>query len=81
MIRLEEDTLVVVEVGFHNHSVQRRGYRGGRAGPDSRGEPFPEEFQVPNAQKCQSMKPPHELDDGWVVAETVGLHDVEGHHQ
>ncbi|PPS09457.1 hypothetical protein GOBAR_AA11187 [Gossypium barbadense] len=22
------------------------------------------------AQGCQSMKPPHELDDGWVVAET-----------
>ncbi|PPR97708.1 hypothetical protein GOBAR_AA22959 [Gossypium barbadense] len=31
MIRVEEDTLVVVEVGFHNHIVQRRGYRGGRA--------------------------------------------------
>ena len=22
--------MVVVEVGFHNHSAQRRGYRGGR---------------------------------------------------
>ncbi|PPR89092.1 hypothetical protein GOBAR_AA31593 [Gossypium barbadense] len=31
----------------HNYSVQRRGYRGGRAGHGSRREPFPVEFQVP----------------------------------
>ncbi|PPS08229.1 hypothetical protein GOBAR_AA12414 [Gossypium barbadense] len=46
MIRLEEDTPVVVEVGFYNHSVQRRGYRGGRVGHGSRGEPFLVEFQL-----------------------------------
>ncbi|PPR95586.1 hypothetical protein GOBAR_AA25083 [Gossypium barbadense] len=48
MIRMEEDTLVVVEVRFHNHSVQRRGYRGGRAGLGCHGEPFPMELQVLN---------------------------------
>ncbi|PPR97438.1 hypothetical protein GOBAR_AA23230 [Gossypium barbadense] len=31
----------------HNHSVQRRGYRGSRVGHGSHGEPFPVEFQVP----------------------------------
>ena len=46
-VRVEEDTPVVVEVGFHNHSVQRRDYRGGRTGHGSRGEPFLVEFQVP----------------------------------
>ncbi|PPS18007.1 hypothetical protein GOBAR_AA02582 [Gossypium barbadense] len=45
MIRLEEDTPVVVEVGFHNHGVQRKGYRGGRAGHGSRGETVPVECQ------------------------------------
>ncbi|PPS15490.1 hypothetical protein GOBAR_AA05090 [Gossypium barbadense] len=48
MMREKKDTLVVVEIGFHNYSVQRRGYRGGQAGHDSRGEPFPVELQVPN---------------------------------
>ncbi|PPR98150.1 hypothetical protein GOBAR_AA22518 [Gossypium barbadense] len=47
MIRFEEDTPMVVEVGFHNHSVHRIGYRGGWAGHGSRGEPFPMECQVP----------------------------------
>ncbi|PPS15613.1 hypothetical protein GOBAR_AA04964 [Gossypium barbadense] len=50
MVRLEEDTPVVVEVGFHNHSVQRRGYRGGRcrgrARHGSRKGPFPVELQI-----------------------------------
>ncbi|PPS06864.1 hypothetical protein GOBAR_AA13782 [Gossypium barbadense] len=32
MMGLKEDTPVVVEVEFHNHGVQQRGYRGGRAG-------------------------------------------------
>ncbi|PPR85326.1 hypothetical protein GOBAR_AA35365 [Gossypium barbadense] len=45
-MRVEEDTLVVVEVVFHNHSVQRRGYRGGRAGLGSHKEPFPMELQA-----------------------------------
>ncbi|PPR93115.1 hypothetical protein GOBAR_AA27556 [Gossypium barbadense] len=48
MMRVEEDTPVVVEVGFHNHSVQRRGYHGGWAAFGSCGEPFPMELQVPN---------------------------------
>ncbi|PPS11508.1 hypothetical protein GOBAR_AA09142 [Gossypium barbadense] len=54
MMILEEDTSVVVEVGFHNHCVQRRGYHDGRAGHGSRGELFPVEFQVPNrgARPC-----------------------------
>ncbi|PPS20466.1 hypothetical protein GOBAR_AA00118 [Gossypium barbadense] len=69
-MRLEEDTPVVVEVGLHNHSVQRRGYRGGRARHGSCREPFPVELQVPNTQRCQKVKPPYELDDGGVVAET-----------
>ncbi|PPS13745.1 hypothetical protein GOBAR_AA06829 [Gossypium barbadense] len=42
---MEEDTPEVVEVGFHNHSVQRRVYLGG-AGHGSRGEPFQVEFRV-----------------------------------
>ncbi|PPR81683.1 hypothetical protein GOBAR_AA39030 [Gossypium barbadense] len=58
MIRLEEDTPVVVEVGFHNHIVHRRG-----------------------TQRCQTVKPPHELDDEGVMAESEGPSDVEGHHQ
>ncbi|PPS11023.1 hypothetical protein GOBAR_AA09621 [Gossypium barbadense] len=33
------------------------------------------------AQRCQHMKPLHELDEKVVVAETVGPHAVEGHHQ
>ncbi|PPS16818.1 hypothetical protein GOBAR_AA03762 [Gossypium barbadense] len=33
------------------------------------------------AQRFQRMKPPHELDEKELVAEPVGPHDVEGHHQ
>ncbi|PPR87376.1 hypothetical protein GOBAR_AA33314 [Gossypium barbadense] len=58
MIRLKGDTQVVVEVGFHNHNVQRRGYHGGRTGHGSRGDSFPVEFQVPNRRMNWTM-------DGW----------------
>ncbi|PPS16022.1 hypothetical protein GOBAR_AA04555 [Gossypium barbadense] len=32
-------------------------------------------------QRCQHMKPPHELDERVVVAESVGPRAAEGHHQ
>ncbi|PPR93824.1 hypothetical protein GOBAR_AA26848 [Gossypium barbadense] len=74
MMRLEKDIPVVVEVGFHNYSVQRRGYRGGRVGHGSRGEPFPVELQVPNYGEL-SAKTMMRLEKDIPVVVEVGFHN------
>ncbi|PPS11037.1 hypothetical protein GOBAR_AA09604 [Gossypium barbadense] len=74
MMKLEEDTPVVVEVGSTTTVSSEEFIVVVRQDMAAIENLF-------HAQRCQSMKPPHELDDGWVVAEMVGPCVMKGHHQ